>query len=454
MRAAQAPLAPNVPLVLRIGVVRQGRIVEERVIKQRNAVSIGTSEDATFVCGLPTAKHELFARAAKGKNPKESGYVLRFAPGMTGRVALASEVTTLDALRARGIEEVALDDDSRGKVTVGETTFLFQFVRPPPAQARPQLPLAVKGGFANQIDWSLTIIAALSFLLHFGIVGAMYSDWMDVVVDDQRSIAGIVDMMHTIPNPVVETPAEQPSETVTPTPAPTHTESTSTSSGKTPNVRSVRTVGMHTTISGQDAAALAQRASQMELDLLAAANAKSSVENALLRSEVPAVDLSARAASQDGVSHSSSELHLKNGGPAVASKNNGLPGLAGDTHGNGKENAGDARTIAAPKVEPQIGALGGAATVTGADRVVAGLRGRFKACYQKGLNVDPNMSGKVVIAAKIGPNGEVISSDIASMSGLSPEVGACIASAVKRAQFDAQPGPTTLNVPVSFMHQN
>jgi len=84
--------------------------------------------------------------------------------------------------------------------------------------------------------------------------------------------------------------------------------------------------------------------------------------------------------------------------------------------------------------------------------VIAGLKGRFKVCYQKGLASDSTMSGKVVIAAKIGPNGEVISADVASNVGLSPEVGACIAGAVKRAQLDPQTGTTSLSVPVSFVH--
>jgi TonB family protein len=449
MRAAQAPLAPNVPMVLRIGVVRSGRIVEERVIKQRTSVSIGTSEDATFVCGIPVAKLELFART-------KDGYVLRLSAGMSGRVALSSEVVTLEALLARRIYEVALGEDARGKVTVGETTFLFQFVRPPPPQPRPQLPLAVKGGFANQIDWSLTIIAALSFLLHFGIVGAMYSDWADVVVDDQHSVAGLVDMMHNIPTPTTtETPhdPEQPAENATS--APTQTASNTTSSQRQPSANTSTHSGPRSTMSAHDAVALSMQAHQMELDILAASGAKSATEGALRRSEIPPVDLSGRAASSEGIARSGSDLHVSSGATTVAtsSKSGGLTSLGGDTRASSNTNAGDTRVVAAPKVEPQIGTLTGGATVSGADRVVATLRGRFKACYQKGLNVDPTMSGKVVISAKIGPNGEVSSADVASSSGLSPEVTSCIASTVKRAQFDAQPGPTTLSIPVSFHNQ-
>jgi outer membrane biosynthesis protein TonB len=449
MRAAQAPLAPNVPMVLRIGVVRSGRIVEERVIKQRTTVSIGTSEDATFVCGIHGSKHELFART-------KEGYVLRLRVGMSGRVALSSEVVTLDALLARGMSEVALGEDARGKVTIGETTFLFQFVRPPPPQPRPQLPLAVKGGFANQIDWSLTIIAALSFLLHFGIVGAMYSDWADVVVDDQHSVAGLVDMMHSLPTPTTtETPTD-PERAAEPE---TSTSTTTQTASSKPSASTSTSTSTHSssnrTMSANDAARLAVQAHQMELDILVASGAKSATEGALRRSEIPPVDLSSRAASSEGIARTGSDLHVNGGATTVAtsSKNGGLTSLGGDTRSSSNANAGDTRVVAAPKVEPQIGALGGGAAVSGADRVVATLRGRFKACYQKGLNVDPTMSGKVVITAKIGPNGEVSSADVASSSGLSPDVTACIATTVKRAQFDAQPGPTTLSIPVSFHNQ-
>src|SRR5262252_10634229 len=126
-------------------------------------------------------------------------YYLNFLDGMTGRVALATGISDITALKGQAKRvgnayQVKLTEEARGKIVVGETTFLFQFVAPPPVQPRPQLPLAVKGGLASQIDWNLTIIAAFSFLLHFGLIGAMYSDWMDPVVNEDIN-GGLLDML-------------------------------------------------------------------------------------------------------------------------------------------------------------------------------------------------------------------------------------------------------------------
>ncbi|HVY46996.1 MAG TPA: energy transducer TonB, partial [Minicystis sp.] len=173
------------PKVLRIGLVQGGKVIEERVIKQRSHVTIGPSEKSMFVIpskSLP-ANFRLFELIG-------GEYCLNFLDGMTGRVALKTGISDLQALRAQAKRvplgsvqayQVQLSDEARGKVVVGETTFLFQFVAPPPVQPKPQLPVSVKAGLASEIDWTTTIIAAFSFLFHFGAVGSIYSDWMDPV---------------------------------------------------------------------------------------------------------------------------------------------------------------------------------------------------------------------------------------------------------------------------------
>jgi TonB family protein len=444
------------PKVLRIGLVQAGRVIEERIIKQRTTVTVGTNEKSTFVIAssLVPPMFKLFELVG-------NDYYVNFIDGMTGRVALASGITDLNTLKgqakkAGNVYQVKLTEEARGKVVVGDTTFLFQFVAPPPVQPRPQLPLAVKGGVASQIDWNLTIIAAFSFLLHFGVVGAMYSDWMDPVVSDDLNLASLVDMMKNIPPPPV-TPTEEPNTNPTTdatakaaTPTKTSSGGGKGTSGATGRSSAAGSVG------DKQAAAMSAQAEQMQLQMLAALNGGSSVQGALNRSDIPAVDLSQAAASSAGAGRGSGDLKLGSGGAPVqgGGKGGGLGGIGGGTGGQAAASAGSERVVKGPTGSAQTGPATATVPISDADRVVAGLRNRFRKCYQDGLNSDPNMSGKVLISAKVAPNGEVQSANIASNSGLSPAVASCIARVVKNAQFSAPGGGgSTLNIPVTFVQQ-
>ena len=449
MRAMSVQTGPK---VLRIGLVQAGRVVEERIIKQRTTVNVGSNERATFVIQsqLVPAMFKLFELIGPD-------YYLNFLDGMTGRVALASGITDLNALKSHAkkvnnVYQIKLTEEARGKVVIGDTTFLFQFVAPPPVQPRPQLPLAVKGGIASQIDWSLTIIAAFSFLLHFGLVGAMYSDWMDPVVGDDFNVSGLVDMMKNIPPP----PA---TETPTDTNANATATATATAAASKPSGKPSAQTGVsksQTSVGDKQAAALAQQADQMQMQLLAGLAGGPAVQGALNRSDIPPVDLSGAAASGQGVARGTGDLKVAGGGGAIAGggKGGGLGALGSGTKGTGDGTAGGERKVEGPKADVQMGGTTASVPVSDADRVVAGLRPRFRACYQTGLNSDPTMSGKVTISAKIGPNGEVSDASIASNSGLSASVAACMANVVKRAQFNAPGGGgSTLQIPVTMVQQ-
>ena len=451
MRAMSVAAGPK---VLRIGLVQSGRVIEERIIKQRVTVTVGSNEKSMFV--IPSqAVPPMFKLFELIGND----YYLNFLDGMNGRVALATGITEIQALRGQakkvgGAYQVKLTEEARGKVVVGETTFLFQFVAPPPVQPRPQLPLAVKGGIASTIDWTLTIIAAFSFLLHFGLVGAMYSDWMDTVVGDDFNVAGLVDLMKSIPAPPVVEPTDtNPVATATstavavaPKPAGGGKAGTSGNTGKSAGQ-----------VSDTKAAALAAQADQMQMQMLAALNGGSSVQGALNRSDIPPVDLSGAAASNAGVGHGNGDLKIGGGGAPVqgGGKGGGLAGIGGGTGGSGTgAGAGTETKVAGPTGVAQVGGSTATVPISDADRVVAGLRARFRSCYQTGLNSDPTMSGKVVISAKVGPNGEVSGADVASNTGLSPGVAQCIAGVVKRATFSPPGGGgSTLSIPVTFVQQ-
>src|SRR3954453_18130698 len=173
-------IKPAGPKVLRIGVIQSGKIIEERIVRKRETVSVGSSERNHFVinaAGL-AQRFELFQLVG-------SDYILNFTEAMSGRVGLPAGVQTLEQLRTTGAArnagshwQVKLNDNSRGKVVVGDVTLLFQFVTPPPVQPRPQLPAAARGGFAKSIDWMFTAFVLFSFMTHFGFVVSLENaDW-------------------------------------------------------------------------------------------------------------------------------------------------------------------------------------------------------------------------------------------------------------------------------------
>ena len=446
MRAMQASTGPK---VLRIGLVVSGRILEERVVKQRTSVTVGPSEKSTFViqANLP-AQFKLFELIG-------GDYYLNFLDGMTGRVALATGITDLNALRGQAKRvgpayQVRLSDEARGKIVIGETTFLFQFVAPPPVQPRPQLPLSVKGGMASQIDWNLTMIAAFSFLVHFGLVGAMYSDWMDPVVNDDIS-AGLLEMVaKTVPPPTPETPPE-PSATATtadtapaPTQAPKQQAAPQQSQAQAPSAKVVQ--------------GLLNEADNARIAILAALNGGAALSGAMKDDNGAPVDLNSLANRQGGVSNSSGNgLNMPGGagGPIQPGKGaGGLQGLHGGETGGASQSAGQAvKVVPVGNVEYQ-GATSSVPVANSEAIIRSQIFPGAKRCYQKGLESDPTQAGKVIIMINVAPSGEVDSASVASNTGLSASVASCIVSVSRRAKFDA-PGAngSTLSVPFNFVKQ-
>jgi hypothetical protein len=170
--------------ILRIGVLLGGKIVEERLIRERAPVTIGQSMRNTFsipIDGLPL-ELTLFAL-------HEGRYSLRFLPKMDGRLSdAAGQVNTLEALKARGAQnhgdyfEVPLTESARGKLSLGDLTILFQFVTEPPRQPKPMLPASVRGTFADRFDPRLSVILGASIILHFAIV--IIALFTDVEIDN------------------------------------------------------------------------------------------------------------------------------------------------------------------------------------------------------------------------------------------------------------------------------
>ncbi|MDP2306380.1 MAG: AgmX/PglI C-terminal domain-containing protein [Pseudomonadota bacterium] len=133
-QTAQKPL----PKVLRIGMAQDQKIVQEKVLKVGETVTIGDNPRNSFVLTgtkLPS-RFELFI--AKGDS-----YVLSVPDWVEGKISWKDGIRGLDEIRQRGeavkrgdLYFYQLNENVRGKVTIGSSTILFQFVPAPPEPVR------------------------------------------------------------------------------------------------------------------------------------------------------------------------------------------------------------------------------------------------------------------------------------------------------------------------------
>jgi hypothetical protein len=448
MRAVAANAGPK---VLRIGVVQAGRVAEERIIKQRVHVTVGASEKNMFVVSTQNLPPTFRLFELVGND-----YHLNFLDGMTGRIALPTGISDLNMLKgqakrsAQGAYQVRLTEDSRGKVVIGDTTFLFQFVAPPPVQPKPQLPVAVLRG-ASSIDWNTTIIAALSFLCHFMALGAIYSDWLDPVIDDEVSVAGLIDSLKSLPPPppVEDKPADKPDETAkADKPEPAKAPSTS---AQAPGPK-----GPSAPMSAKETAALSNELDKIDMAVLAFAGTGPATAGVLKSGEVPTGSLDQAAASAAAVG-AGGDLALKGGGGAIrpGAAGGGLAGIGSTGRGAGTEGTGTGAKVEGPKGNASVGgAAVSGGTVSNAARVVAGMRAGFRNCYQRGLAENPDAAGSIRLTIRVGAGGEVAGVSPAPSGSLPASVISCVVARAQAAQFDPpEGGSAVIAVPVTFVKQ-
>lgn len=448
MRAASVPAARP---VVRLGLLRDGRVVDERAIEDPRQATVGSTEAAMFIVPGPAlpVSFRLFATI-------DGALHLRLLPSMRGVVASDEHDSERLELPPRAeaapssIRLVRLGPLARGKIVVADVTILFQLVPHPPRARQPRLPLAMLDGCSHRIDWTMTVIVAFSFLAHFGTIGTLYSDWTDPVVDEQLTVAGIVERLsvplppplESAPGPTDREPSRLDSSRPTQAPktpgrVPTHSSRASPSAPDRPN------------------ATLARELERAGMEVLGVLNAPGpAVQNVLKRGDVPTAALDDIARRDVGVDPRGGQLAMSSGSPIRPGAPRSFAEL-GDTRRGTSGNAGTSAATAGPAVTVTPGAPEARfGAVSDADRVVAAMRGGFRACYTRGLASNGDIEGTVRIVTKIGANGEVTSATPSGGGSLGPEVVACIVRRVEIATFaPPQGGNATLVIPVTLKRQ-
>lgn len=450
-RQVRGPAGPR-QRILRIGVILGGNIVEERLVRNRETISIGQSSKNTFsvpIEGLPKT-WPLFS-AVNGV------YHLEFTDQMNGRISDGKGVKSLDSLKRQGATRkpngwsVRLAESSRGKIVLGDMTLLFQFVTAPPLQPRPRLPASVRGTLADRVDPQLAIIMAISIIAHFSV--ALYAYQRDQALQTrldklhgeyeqetfkERTITRTFDMPTEGTSTIDEGAAEEPAP--------------EDKGDDTPKTKSKpKDTGDRGNDNAPDDAAIRE------------AIANTAFLKVATGGEAGAGRYDEMNNTDQGAGLDKAIKNVKQSGGGVATRGRGD---AGDRRSRGPQsgkvgtgkgprvgNVGSGTTVAVKKEEKvsrvKVGGAVGLDDSGDPAAVARRIRSRYlagiKRCHQRVLKQDPKAGGKVTIRFTLGPTGNVTKS---SVKAFDPTVGACIKSLTKKWRFGKQKGNPQFAIPL------
>jgi hypothetical protein len=478
--AKQAARTHEGSRVLRIAVVQGARIVEERVLRERGPVTVGRTERNTFTLAgdaLPPS-FELFAVV-------DGGYVLHFVEGMEGRLVLAEGVRSLAELRASGrarrmgsIWQLPLDESSRGKVTVGDATFLFQFVVPPPTMPRPQLPVAIRTSPLERIDWRYNACLASFLMLAFG--GISYVEY----VYDPQVVEGAFDLharvtqlipppmpepVPAVNNPVQQRDPEQPTGTPEPdtptTPDPRTPDHGQPRPAPRPSPRRsdeeiIAEVMTIATRAGDAVIRGLERSAEFVAITGATDTGRGTAADVFHRGGLMNGSVQGLAAT-NGITNGNNTAGITRTGlvASTAGPGNGPHGLGRDhvVRPSGNDIASTATLIVrVPTGRAQLDPIPepsgpGALPISVVGDVIRRNIGGIQNCYTQALRTNPSLRGRIEVDFTIGTSGRITGTPAASGMSEAPEVGRCVAQRLRYLVFPApRDGAVDFSIPFNF----
>lgn len=471
------PAPQEQPRVLRVGVVVSGRIIDERLISSGADVTIGGSERNDFILD-----DERLPSRFKVFENRGGGYRLNFTDFMEGRLTFVGGFDDLTSLRKKGKGQaknrpfhVELAEDSRGKVVVGETTLLFQMVQRPAIAPLPQLPASVRGGWVKNVDWAFSTLLIVSFVAQFTFVLWLVSrDWPVQPAFEVHSDV-IRDLFDTPPSQAVidnlQDALGRPSETAEPT-TPTPEVAEPSPIDRTPGQP-------HRASSGTT-----QRPATGELDAAAQERLRAALNRSarealgrisIIGSNNPdANGAVANVLSGGGIQQDQDRILAEITGVRVAGRDDGTVfrrpleecdgncGPAADLGSLMRQNPADQDVGSGGVEEIRVTADSrpGTATITANSqgdldpsivrRTVASNMGGITSCYERPLQRNHTLAGRVTINFTIGEGGRVTRAS-AVQNTVSPEVGTCIERRIRSIRFPSpRGGPATFQFPFIF----
>ena len=460
--------------ILRIGLIQNGKIVEERLMRSRSDVTVGQDfKKNTLVVPVSDLPESFPVFEIKGDR-----YVLNFDAEMDGRLSVGGEVKSLAELKDSGKVKkgehgyyIPLSPSSRGRVQIGEVTILFQFVTPPPERPQPVLPASMRGGWLQGVGGALMAMIALSALLQGGFVIYVQSkDWPEPKELSKRIPDRFVEIEREKEEKKIkpkkkkdkskskeeaEEAAEVDNPQPTPTPSPDNNEDSKDDKKKDEEMspeeqakkeakrrRQMAKEVKNKTIIGQ-LGHVSKDGKGTVADVLDEGAGQKTMEEAFKNSQGVEAGTGAEKSGRSTSGSSDAEGSGEATGIGELDKTSGAKeaNKARETGQKKEEKVEANMDLKQPAQKAGTGQLDSGSI----SRVINRRASRIQQCYERKLKVNPKLAGKVIVNFTIGRAGRVTQAKPVTDS-VGSGVGSCVAQVVKGFRF---PRPKGGNVMVN-----
>ncbi|MBN8468788.1 AgmX/PglI C-terminal domain-containing protein [Corallococcus exiguus] len=435
------------PKLLRVGVIQDGRIVEEHHLLH-DSVTIG--DDARNTIVMPPSE----ARPPRFKVLENRGqqFHLIIDEHMQGRINLGSSDVDFDALRDQGLAtrraddtfDLPLQESARGKVDLPDATLFFHFIPAPAPGSKPALPPELKASTWRTVDrvfFGILLTMLVLYVLSVALIIAQPAPVEAEVELDQledRFVRAIIP-----PQPAKK---EEPKETAAT--GEKKPEEEKTAPKKTP-----------TTASTPAPANSAERRQQVEARVAGTGLLK------LLGGTGPGggdaiADVLGSSGSGANVAEALAGATAGGALTAGSGGGNGIANPQGDTGGKmagigatqtsgaGTVNTGQKQVVKVPQVVDSVPEVD-SSEVKPKDlaRFIQSRKASIQRCYENGLKRDPSLKGRVMVRFDLTPQGRASNVEVEESTLRSDEVINCIKTTMRAWTFPFKPSD---DVPVSY----
>jgi outer membrane biosynthesis protein TonB len=471
------------PKALRIGVIQGVRVIEERILPRKGAVTFGSAEGNTFTFAASDLPKSVTVFELKGDS-----YELMFDENMQGRIETPEGKKDFSALKSSTPKQgnsyrVTLGETAKGRIRLTpEITVLFHFVAPPADAVAAPMPPELSQGLLKSVEPIFTAVLTASFLVHFG-----FGIYVQVTEPPAPpTVEDLKQLVERIQPPKVETKVPPPKPTTTDTgkkEGPSKPEPETGGGKKEPTGGGGDDGGGKKEPAGGGGAkgtgggggvgnrdAIRQGiAGKGILQLIGGrgggggAGAAGSVfgsggaisddiGNAL--AGTAGVGIAGGAGGGDGITRRGS-----GGGGGGGDGSGGIGGAAvgiGDLHtgGGGTVDTGSkqATKVVARVQADDIEAVDGKIDKKSVAATIRRRQDGFQGCYETALKANSKLAGKLVVEFTIGDDGKVTEARVVKDGVGSGEVSSCVVGLLKRLKFPA-PADGEVTISNTFVFQ-